>query len=65
MVWSGWLSLTTMTRCAMEEAFIGVDNYLRMAADPRVRLSLWNTAYFTLLYVPLSIGPLRSCSPRC
>jgi multiple sugar transport system permease protein len=56
MVWSGWLSLTNYDPLREEGAFIGVDNYLRMAADRRIGLSLWNTAYFTLLYVPLSIG---------
>jgi multiple sugar transport system permease protein len=56
MVWSGWLSLTNYDPLREEGAFIGVDNYLRMAGDRRIGLSLWNTAYFTLLYVPLSIG---------
>ena len=56
MVWSGWLSLTDYDPLREEGAFIGLDNYVRMASDRRIGISLWNTAYFTLLYVPLSIG---------
>ena len=55
MVWSGWLSLTNYDPLREEGTFIGLDNYLRMASDRRIGLSLWNTAYFTVLYVPLSI----------
>lgn len=56
MVWSGWLSLTNYDPLREEGAFIGLDNYVRMAGDRRIGISLWNTAYFTVLYVPLSIG---------
>jgi multiple sugar transport system permease protein len=56
MVWSGWLSFTNYDPLRDEGAFIGFDNYVRMAGDRRIGISLWNTAYFTLLYVPLSIA---------
>src|SRR5918995_5648490 len=56
MIWSGWLSLTDYDPLRDSGTFIGVDNYVRMAGDRRVGISLWNTTYFTLLYVPLSIG---------
>lgn len=35
--------------------FAGLDNYRRLMSDPDVALSLGNTVYYTLLYVPLSI----------
>lgn len=56
MLWSGWLSLTDYDPLRDEGAFVGVDNYVRMVGDRRIGASLWNTAYFTLLYVPLSIA---------
>ncbi len=56
MIWSLWLSFTDYDPLADEANFIGLANYARMASDRRVGVSLWNTAYFTLLYVPLSLG---------
>jgi multiple sugar transport system permease protein len=56
MAWSLWLSFTNYDPLADSAAFIGVENYLRMAGDRRVGVSLWNTAYFTFLYVPLSLA---------
>jgi multiple sugar transport system permease protein len=54
MVWSLWLSFTDYDPLVNEANFIGVDNYARMLDDPRVPLSIWNTFYFTVLFVPLS-----------
>ncbi len=56
MVWSLWLSFTDYDPLRDAGNFIGVENYVQMAGDRRVAASLWNTAYFTLLYVPLSLG---------
>jgi len=35
--------------------FVGVSNYLRLADDPMFYKSLWNTIYYALISVPLSI----------
>lgn len=56
MVWSLWLSFTDYDPLRESGNFIGLDNYARMLTDRRVATSLWNTTYFTLLYVPLSIA---------
>jgi multiple sugar transport system permease protein len=55
MLWSLWLSLTDYNPLSGQGDFIGLDNYARMLEDRRVGLSLWNTLYFSVLYVPLSI----------
>jgi multiple sugar transport system permease protein len=52
MGWSLWLSLTDYDPLTGVGNFIGLENYADMASDPRVTLSLWNTVYFTILYVP-------------
>ncbi len=54
MVWSLWLSFTDYDSLSDVGNFVGIDNYTQMVGDPRVSLSLFNTAYFTVLYVPLS-----------
>ncbi len=36
--------------------FVGFDNLLRLASDPKARLSLFNTAFYTIGAVPLQIG---------
>lgn len=52
MLWSLWLSLTNYDPLVPNTAFVGIDNYQQAIADPRVRMSLWNTFYFTIFYVP-------------
>jgi multiple sugar transport system permease protein len=54
MAWSLWLSFTDYDSLIDAGDFVGIDNYTQMIADPRVSLSLFNTTYFTVLYVPLS-----------
>jgi multiple sugar transport system permease protein len=54
MVWSLYLSFTDYDPLVDQANFIGLDNYAQMIEDPRVPLSLWNTFYFTILFVPLS-----------
>jgi multiple sugar transport system permease protein len=56
MVWSLWLSFTDYDPLRGEANWVGVENYARLASDPRIPLSLWNTVYFTILYVPLSMA---------
>ena len=55
MLWSLWLSFTDYNPLSGRGDFIGLDNYARMLEDRRVGLSLWNTFYVSILYVPLSI----------
>ena len=55
MIWSLWLSFTNYDPLIGRADFIGLENYARMAGDRRVATSLWNTVYFTILYVPLSM----------
>jgi multiple sugar transport system permease protein len=54
MIWSLYLSFTDYDPLVDQATFIGLDNYVRMIEDPRVPLSMWNTVYFTVLFVPLS-----------
>jgi len=54
MAWSLYLSFTNYDPLTERADFIGVANYVAMAEDGRVWLSLGNTLYFTVLYVPLS-----------
>lgn len=35
--------------------WIGLGNYQQLARDPLVRISLWNTAFFTFLSVPINL----------
>jgi multiple sugar transport system permease protein len=56
MLWSLYLSFTNYDPLVDNPTFIGVDNYVRMLGDSQVPLSLLNTVYFTILYVPLSIA---------
>ena len=56
MGWSLWLSFTDYDPLTDVGNFIGIENYLTMVRDPRVSLSLLNTFYFTILYVPLSMA---------
>jgi multiple sugar transport system permease protein len=55
MLWSLWLSFTDYNPLSGQGDFIGLENYARMLEDRRVGLSLWNTFYFSILYVPLSV----------
>jgi multiple sugar transport system permease protein len=55
MLWSLWLSFTNYDPLTGRGDWVGLANYARMADDKRVGTSLWNTLYFTALYVPLSV----------
>lgn len=54
VLYSGYLSLTDYDVLTDPE-FVGLENYERMAQDPKVRLALWNTFYYTVLHVPLLV----------
>ena len=54
MGWSFWLSFTNYDPLTQRGDFIGLDNYVDMVSDDEVATSLFNTIYFTVLYVPLS-----------
>jgi multiple sugar transport system permease protein len=54
MVWSLWLSFTDYDPLVNEANFIGIENYQAILADRRATLALWNTVYFTVIFVPLS-----------
>src|SRR3954470_24162611 len=56
MAWSLWLSFTNYDPLTGKGEFIALANYEFMLRDRRVWLSLGNTVYFTLLFVPLSIA---------
>ncbi len=54
MGWSLWLSFTNYDPLTQQGDFIGLANYMEMLEDDEVTTSLFNTVYFTVLYVPLS-----------
>ena len=56
MLWSLYLSFTNYDPLAEEADWVGFANYARLLSDRRIGLSLFNTAYFTAFYVPLSMG---------
>jgi multiple sugar transport system permease protein len=43
-------------------AFVGMENINRALNDPKVALSLWNTAYFALVSVPLQLLLAFGCA---
>lgn len=50
------LSFTNYDAIPMtRDSFVGLANYEQMLRDPRVLLSLQNTLFYTVLYVPISI----------
>jgi multiple sugar transport system permease protein len=55
MIASFFLSFTNL---GLRPAFdwVGTANYERMTTDPRVGLALVNTAFYTILHVPLAMG---------
>lgn len=49
------LSLHEWRFGAEAQEWVGLENYQRMWSDPRAWNAFWNTVYFTVFYVPLSI----------
>jgi multiple sugar transport system permease protein len=54
MIYSAYLSLTDYD-VINDPEFVGFANYAEMASDPKVLLALGNTAFFTLVQVPLYV----------
>jgi multiple sugar transport system permease protein len=54
MVWSLWLSFTSYNALSGKGSFVGLANYQQLARDSRAWTALFNTAYFTVLFIPLS-----------
>ncbi|MBA2528815.1 MAG: sugar ABC transporter permease [Euzebyales bacterium] len=55
MLWSLWLSFTDYDPLVAQTNFIGVSNYQDLFGDRQVRISLWNTIFFTIFNVPGTI----------
>lgn len=60
-VFTLWMSVNSWT-LGQEQAFAGLDNYIRLATDFRFWESLWHTLIFTVLAVvaPLFLGTLAA-----
>lgn len=56
MLWSLWLSFTDYDPLVSDTEYIGLENYREALGDRKVRLSLGNTLYFTVIHVPLTLG---------
>lgn len=54
VIYSGYLSLTDYD-VINDPSFIGFDNYKQMFEDPKIRLALWNTFFYTFLQVPIYV----------
>jgi multiple sugar transport system permease protein len=54
IVMAGYYSFTDY-RVMNEPVWIGLDNYRRLFDDDLFIISLWNTAYYTLLSIPISL----------
>jgi multiple sugar transport system permease protein len=55
MLWSLWLSFTNYDPLSGKQDFIALANYQAMLGDKRASTALFNTLYFTVPCVPLSI----------
>lgn len=54
VLYSGYLAFTDYD-VINDPQFIGFDNFRQLLEDEKIRLSLWNTFYFTVIQVPLLI----------
>src|SRR5690606_8078529 len=53
MIASLYLSFTEYDVLRPPKA-VGLDNYSKLLTDPRLRISLWNSFFYTALFVPLA-----------
>lgn len=60
----GWALLLTFQRYNLLQPprFVGLENVQALIADPKSWLSLWNTAYFALISVPLQLALAFGCA---
>ncbi len=55
IVWGLILSFQRAGLISPEREWVGFDNYVRIASDPKARQAAVNTIYYTVLFVPTSI----------
>lgn len=55
VVWLSFTDYNPLTPSSWRES-VGLDNYTRLIHDPQVWQAFWQTLYFVLLYLPLSVG---------
>jgi multiple sugar transport system permease protein len=55
IVWGLILSFQKAGLISPERDWVGLDNYARIASDPKARQAAANTIYYTMLFVPTSI----------
>lgn len=55
IIWGLVLSFQKASLISPEREWVGLENYARIASDPKVRQAATNTVYYTILFVPTSI----------
>ncbi len=55
LIYAGYLSLTKYKTLTNQTTFIGFQNYIRMFQDELFWKSLWNTVYFSIITVPVTL----------
>ena len=60
----GWALLLSFQKYNLlaPPSFVGMENISRLFSDPKVGLSLWNTAYFAVISVPLQLALAFACA---
>jgi multiple sugar transport system permease protein len=60
----GWALVLNFQRYNLlaPPAYVGMENINRLLSDDKVALSLWNTAYFALISVPLQLALAFGCA---
>jgi multiple sugar transport system permease protein len=60
----GWALLLSFQKYNLlaPPSFVGMENISRLFSDPKVGLSLWNTAYFAVVSVPLQLALAFACA---
>jgi sn-glycerol 3-phosphate transport system permease protein len=53
---AAWTSLTNWNGISSSSSFVGLSNYINLYHDPVARQALWNTCWYTLLTLPVSIA---------
>jgi multiple sugar transport system permease protein len=55
VIFSFYLSFHEWNILEPEKPFVGLDNYMRLLHDRRVHQAIWNTLYYTVVSVPLTL----------
>src|SRR6202012_1230014 len=53
---AAWTSLTNWNGISSYSRFVGLRNYVNLYHDSTARQALWNTCWYTLLTLPVSIA---------